>query len=116
MIALVSAGIGLAGIFIGASLHKKNTLPWIRASIIFILGIGISTLPWLVKNGSEAQIWNPKNDIVGGLLSGKNEKVYKSYSEIYNPEELKIHQEKAKSFTAITGSGQSKNEDFSRYF
>ncbi|PID84335.1 hypothetical protein CSB09_01555 [Candidatus Gracilibacteria bacterium] len=116
MITIGSAGIGLIGLLLGISLHKKNTFPWLRGTIIFILGIGVSLLPWLIKNGSEAQVWKPGSHIISGLLSGSGGIFEYSYSHIYSPEEIKIHKEKAKEFSAITEDGKSNNEDFSRYF
>lgn len=112
-ITLSTLGVAIVLFWTAFSLYKKQVNTYILSSIIFLSGIILATSPWLIKNGIETDFLS--NPSIQGLLSGSGWYFSADYTTIYTPE---ILEQKAKSdeWAAITESGQSLNEDFSRYF
>lgn len=112
-ITTVTAMIGIIGIGVGAY-QKKTLKEWILICSLFAGGIIISVLPWGVKNGIESGF--PTSVSIDGLLNGSGGVFRADYSTIYTPEEIEKKHTEAAQFTLISQSGQTLNEDFSRYF
>jgi hypothetical protein len=76
------------------------------------MGIGLTTLPWILKNISEIGL----NTItISGILSGKTDTLPINYTKIYTTKELENIENKTKT-EVMSESGKSQNEDLGRYF
>lgn len=76
------------------------------------MGVGLTTLPWIVKNISEIGV---NNLSIMGILGGKGENLVVDYTKIYSADELKKIEDATK-VEAMSASGKSQNEDLGRYF
>lgn len=68
---VVMVSLALAVIFFAIAFYQYKAEAFKKTflvSLIFILGIGLPTIPWLIKNISEVGINNLQ---IGGLLNGK---------------------------------------------
>ena len=111
--------IGGYGYAIYKHQKKEVFIKYILASLLFGFGIFLAISPWLIKNYDEIQ---ERRITVAGLLNGystgKNPEkgvFVADYTKLYSEEEYQNRTANNQA-TAITGSGQSMNEDFSRYF
>lgn len=112
---VTTLSLGLAAVFFAIAFVQHKALAFKKAllvSLVFIVGIGLPTLPWIVKNISETGISGLS---IGTLLGGKGDVYIVDYTKIYSNEELSIIEAKSTS-EAINSSGQSQNEDLGRYF
>lgn len=80
-------------------------------TLIFVLWIWASTMPWLIKNIFESY----PNITISSILNGKTEVYFTDYSKIYSKDELQKIEGKNVA-QSITASWQSQNEDLWRYF
>lgn len=100
--------------FLVAWFEKKNLQyfkNWILAVSIFVISVGVSLVPWFMKNISE---WYPSITF-DTILNGYRWVSPFDYTKIYPQSEYDART-KTSLDSAITSDGQSQNEDFSRYF
>ncbi|EKD66012.1 MAG: hypothetical protein ACD_49C00068G0017 [uncultured bacterium (gcode 4)] len=81
-------------------------------NLVFIIWIGITAMPWLVKNMIEVY----PNISIWWILGWKTVSNFSDYSKIYSSEELAKIENKDKQLQAISSSGKTTNEDLWRYF
>lgn|GEM_PF-416789 len=115
LLAVTGISIGFAIIFFAFAFYQHKAIAFKKAflvSLIFLTGVGITTLPWIVKNISELGI---NNLSIMGILGGKSESLVVDYTKIYSPEELKKIEDKTNT-EVMSASGKSQNEDLGRYF
>lgn len=80
--------LGLAVVFFAIAFVQYKALAFKKAilvSLVFIVGVGLPTIPWIVKNISETGIGSLN---VTTLLWGKSDTLATDYTKIYSNEEL----------------------------
>lgn len=103
--------IGIACTYIkhGAQHYLHVVRDWILYSLIFIIGVGITCTPWLIKNVNEVIDAKIKNPSLSNYLAGAVEKSMYDYTKIYSEAEIKERDTRASKL--MTGDGKSENED-----
>lgn len=119
-IAWVLALIGWVCFMIGSIWKIEQFKQYIIGSIILILSFAVWLSPWIIKNTSEVQPWNIehaniKDLAMQSILSGSGAGFNVDFTRIMTAEEYKTRSDIIKSVN-ISSDGQSKNEDFGRYF
>jgi hypothetical protein len=101
---------------IWSSLWMKKLSEWFFACVIFLVGVGISCLPWISKNLYEHLSFSSpsQNSLLRGMLVGRTDNTLTDYSKIYSIDEIKDRE--TLSSQIMTWSGKSENEDLGRYF
>lgn len=115
LLAVTGISIGFAIVFFAIAFFRHRAVAFKKAflvSLIFLVGVGFTTLPWIVKNISEIGL---NNLTITGILGGKSESLVVDYAKIYSAEELKKIEDTTKT-EVMSASGKSQNEDLGRYF
>nr|MDD3719899.1 hypothetical protein [Candidatus Gracilibacteria bacterium] len=111
---IISLLIGFGFITYSYIKHSKEFFIKTFAIIgVFILGIGLSLIPWFAKNISESGL---NNISVGTLLGGKASVFTPDFSKIHTKEELVNIENKVKEMSSLDANGQAVNADMGRYF
>lgn len=110
----------LSGIFLSLKDKKflENWKNFLQISIIFGFWVFLTVLPWFAEHIYEWN-WQINTQILlnwNGLNNNEKWFFKPDFSLIYSEEEIAKKEKILSNFSAITGSGQSLNEDFSRYF
>lgn len=96
----------------------ENWKKFLQISIIFGFWVLLAVLPWFAEHIYEWN-WQINTQILlnwNGLNNNEKWFFKPDFSLIYSEGEINEKQKILSNFSAITGSGQSLNEDFSRYF
>lgn len=89
LLGCICIGIACAQLKRNAVAYLHVLRDWILYSIIFIIGVGITCTPWLVKNVNEVIYAKIKNPTISNYLAGAVEKSMYDYTKIYTEAEIK---------------------------
>lgn len=99
---------------------SKKLSTYIIGVCIILWGFIAGISPWIIKNTSEVKPWNThtassKDLLMSSVLGGSGAGFQPDFNKIMTPAE---YTEKTKAITSnsIDNDGQSRNEDFGRYF